>query len=348
MSEAGSVEGVGPCEVNVVGSVRWNTAFAYLDQARGRAGLTVLDEALADRVLLDGTRARGARIERGGETFEVTAPLTIIAAGAYGSPPILLRSGIGPADELREAGIEPVVALPGVGANLQDHFGVAVAFRPGTELAAAIADQAANGRMMRGGPIVKTASSRCEPGTWDLHHVGWSAPEDEAETSWRVQLSSYAMKPASRGSVRLAARDPRSLPAVERGFIADADGRDLAVVVDGIERVREIAASPSIAGAVEGEIQPGPEASTRDALEDYVQANVRGYFHPVGTCALGSDPAAGAVVDPGCRVHGTEGLMVCDASVMPTIPRANTNLTTVAIAERVAALLDQGGSDDGS
>jgi choline dehydrogenase len=348
LSEAGSVEGVGPCEVNVVGAVRWNTAFAYLDDARERPNLTVLDQALADRVLLDGTRARGARIERGGETFEVAAQLTVVAAGAYGSPPILLRSGIGPAAEVREAGVEPTVDLAGVGVNLQDHFGVTVAFRPGAELAAAITAEEGEGHMIRGGPIVKTASPRCEPGAWDLHHIGWSAPEDEARSSWRIQLSSYAMKPASRGCVRLAAADPRTPPAVDRGFISDPESRDLAVVVDGIGRVREIAASPSVAAAIDGETVPGPEASNRSALEDYVRAGVRGYFHPVGSCALGSDPDAGAVVDPGCRVHGTEGLVVCDASVMPTIPRANTNLTTVAIAEHVAAMLDQGGSDDGS
>jgi choline dehydrogenase len=284
LSEAGSVEGVGPCAVNIVGSVRWNTAFAYLDEARPRANLTVIDEALVDRVLFDGDRVSGALVERDGERLELTAPMAIVAAGAYGSPQILLRSGIGPVRLLRAAGIDPVVDLPGVGANLQDHFGVTVVFRPGRELAAAIERQAQSGHTIRGGPIIKTASSHCDPDTWDLHHIGWCSPNDDAADGvrWSVQLSSYAMKPASRGSVRLASRDPGELPHVERGFIADPEDRDLGVVVDGIERVREIARAPSITNAVDAEILPGPGASTRAALEDYVRQNVRSYFHPVG------------------------------------------------------------------
>jgi choline dehydrogenase len=152
---------------------------------------------------------------------------------------------------------------------------------------------------------------------------------------WRVQLSSYAMKPRSRGRVRLSSVDPSVAAEIEPGFLSDPDGADLAVVVDGIERVRRIAAAPAIAAAVEGEALPGPAASTRADLESYVRENVRSYFHATGTCRAGRADD-GAVVDPAGRVHGLEGLYVADASTLPSTPRANTHLTTLAIAELIA------------
>jgi choline dehydrogenase len=143
------------------------------------------------------------------------------------------------------------------------------------------------------------------------------------------------MKPRSRGRVRLAAADPAAPAEIDEGFLSDPDGADLAVVVDGIERVRRIAAAPAIASAVEGEAAPGPDARTRADLEAYVRDNVRSYFHPTGTCRVGRVDD-GAVVDPAGRVHGLEGVYVADASTLPSTPRANTHLTTLAAAELVA------------
>ncbi len=331
-------DGVARLPVNVSHASRWNTAFAYLDQARGRDNLTVLDRALADHLVVDRGRAVGAVVDRGGKALEVQAGTIVVSSGALGSPLILLRSGIGPAGQLGEHGIEVASELDGVGANLQDHFGVVVVFRPTEALSAALSEQAKGGRMIASGSIVKARSSRCPEGSWDLHLVTWASPDTEGLTGrdWRVQLSVYAMKPASRGSVRLRDRDAESHPRVELGYISDPDGHDLGAIADGIEIARRIAGTAPLAELVDGEVVPGPQVSDTDA---FIEEHVRGYFHPVGTCGMGVGHDPGAVVDGACRVRGVEGLRVGDASVMPTIPRSNTNLTTIAIAERLSDLV---------
>ena len=144
------------------------------------------------------------------------------------------------------------------------------------------------------------------------------------------------MKPASRGRVRLRSADPDALPLVEQRFLSDPQGRDLGAIVDGVERVRELAAAPGLAGLIDHEAWPGAAVGNRESIAAWIREGVRGYFHPVGTCAMGPAGDGRAVVDASGSVHGVEDLYVADASVMPTIPRANTNLTTVALAERLA------------
>jgi choline dehydrogenase len=328
-------EGAGILPMNVASSVRWNTAFAYLDAARGRRNLTVLDRALAERVLLERGRAVGAAAIVAGEPTELAGDVVVASAGAYGSPLVLLRSGIGPADHLDQHGIDLAVDLPGVGANLQDHFGVNVVFRPTPRLVEALAVRLAEGRLFGGGAIVRAGSRRCPADTWDLHLVCWAWTDAEGitGTDFRVQLSPYVMAPASRGRVRLRTRDPDEHPDVELGYLSDPEGADLGVLADGVGLVRRIAAQASLVELISEEAVPGPAVSR---TEDFLAENVRGYFHPVGTCRMGGTDDADAVVDPSGRVRGVDGLYVCDASVIPTIPRANTNLTTIAIAERIA------------
>jgi choline dehydrogenase len=331
-------DGVGLVPLNVQRSARWSTAFAYLDPARERKNLTVLDQVLVDHVVVDGASATGAVVIRKGRRIELAAKVVIVSAGAFGSPSILMRSGIGPGDHLREVGVELTAELPGVGGNLQDHFGVVTVFRPTDQLVRELAVQDAGGRMIASGSIVKARSSGCPQGTWDLHLVSWSALDAQGITgkAWRAQLSAYSMRPLSKGGVRLCDVNPESHPEVELGYISDPEGRDLSILIDGVGLARRIAASEPISRLIEGEAVPGPDAPD---IESFIRGNVRGYFHPVGTCAIGSTPEAGAVVDGACRVHGLEDLYVCDASVIPTIPRANTNLTTIAIAERIAGEL---------
>jgi choline dehydrogenase len=331
-------DGVAALPVNVHRSARWSTPFAYLDGARARENLTVLDRSLVDRILVDSRRAVGAVAVRDGRPTELVGALVIVSAGVFGSPLILLRSGIGPAGHLDELDIEATVELPGVGANLQDHFGAVVMFRPTDELVGELDAQAASGCMIASGSIVKGRSSCCPPGTWDLHLISWSAKDTEGVTGkdWRVQLTPYVMKPRSIGAVRLRDTNPESHPDVELGYLSDRDGRDLLVLSDGIDLTRRIAATEPIARLIEGEVVPGADVSETEA---FMRENVRGYFHPVGTCAIGAAPEAGAVVDRDCRVLGLDNVYVCDASIMPTIPRANTHLTTIAIAERTAARL---------
>ena len=327
--------------VNVDRFARWNTAFAYLDAARGRDNLTVIADALVDRVLLDERRARGAVALVAGEPVELAAELVIVSAGVFGSPGVLLRSGIGAGAQLAGLEIATVVDLPGVGANLQDHCGINVVFRAGRELERELERCDAGGRMVGNGTIIRAASEACAPKTWDLHLVSWAARDTQGITGgeWRVQLSPYVMKPASTGTVRLGSPDPREPLAIELGFLSDPEAADVAVIVDGIELVRRLAVTTALRRVLEGEARPGSDAATRGKLGAYVRDNVRGYFHGVGTCRMGPQDDPGAVVDATGAVHGLERLHVCDASIIPTVPRANTNLTTIALAERIAARL---------
>jgi choline dehydrogenase len=291
--------------VNADGAVRLNAAFAYLDPARGRPNLTILADTMADRVLLDGDRAVGALTSAG----ELSAGVVVVASGAYGSPGVLLRSGIGP-----ERG------LP-VGENLIDHVGVGISWVPTERLQRETARFEAAHPAFMGQVTIRGRSSRCEEGLWDTFLFPALDP------GCAISGAAFAMKPRSRGRVRLSAADPEAPLAIDHGFLADP--RDLDVIAEALETMRALVRRAPLRAHAERELHPGEEVEARA----HVQAAHRGFFHPVGTCALGS------VVDEAGRVHGIEGLRVADASVMPTIPRVNTNLSTAADAERVAELL---------
>jgi choline dehydrogenase len=290
--------------LNAVGNVRWNAAFAYVDPARGRPNLTIASDTLVERVLHDDGHATGLTTSRG----DLHADEVILAAGAYGTPAILLRSGIGP-----ESG------LP-VGENLTDHVGSHLAWEPTDELAQAISPDR---------PIalvtVRSRSSACPDGVWDTFLL--PALDELDGGGFDLYGISFAMKPRSRGTVRLNDADPRTPPAVEHGFFSDP--ADLDVVLEGLERLRELAATAGVQRFVAREREPEPGV----ALRDHARATARGFFHPVGTCALG------LVAEADGRVRGFENLYVGDASFVPTIPRVNTNLTVAAVAERLADLL---------
>jgi choline dehydrogenase len=173
--------------------------------------------------------------------------------------------------------------------------------------------------------LVRLRSSSCPDGTWDAHLLPWVTRSPE-RGRYESSCVAYALKPHSRGRVGLRSRDPRVGPAIDHGFLRD--GRDADVIHDAVEGLRAIVASEPVARLVTAEERPGDED-----FGAHLRANVRGIFHPVATCALG------AVVDADGAVHGLEGLFVVDASVIPTIPRANTNLSTVAVAELLAERL---------
>jgi choline dehydrogenase len=337
--------GIAAIPLNARGRVRWSTALAYLDEARPRPNLEVLDRTLVDRVELRDGRAGGAIARRDGAEARIEAGLVVLAAGAYGSPAILLRSGIGPEDHLGELGIGVARPLAGVGRNLVDHPGASIFFQPTDRLAAELRAQDERGLLFEGQCAVRARSADCPDALWDLHLLPWASRCDEStpatgsasiEGDYEAHVTVFAMKPASRGRVRLSAVDPMALPSVDQAFLSDPEGLDVAALADGIDLARRVAAEEPIASLVEGEAIPGPRVADRPALERWVREAVRGYFHPVGTCRMGREEDPEAVVDGGGRVHGFDNLYVCDASIMPTIPRANTNLTTVAIAERIA------------
>jgi choline dehydrogenase len=304
---------------NIVNATRWNTAFAYLDPARPRPNLTLLADTTVDRIALDGTRATGA-ITADGE--RVDADLVVLTAGAYFTPAILLRSGIGPECELARHRIPAVAILP-VGEVLLDHHGTGINWQS-TQLL----DQLTADHVRRTGPLyephalVKAASSACDSTSWDIHLVPWTNAADKRDR-FEASVGVFHMKPASAGRLRLHSLEPCELPRVERGFLGDPS--DLRAIVEGLELARAIAKQKPLARLLEPELAPAQEP-----LESYARQNMRNYFHPSGTCGIGR------VVDDSGRVLGIERLFIADASIMPTIPRANTNLTTVAIAERLA------------
>jgi choline dehydrogenase len=283
--------------------VRWTAAFAYLDPARGRPNLTIHADTLVDRVLLDGDRAVGVATSAG----EIQAAAVVLAASAYGSPGVLLRSGIGP-----DSG------LP-VGEGLLDHVGTGMAWEPTEELRADW--DASTAPLGMAAVTIEARSSRCEEGVCDLFLFPGLDP------GYEISAAVFAMKPRSRGRVTLTSSDPRAPLHIEHGFLSD--DADTAVLTEGFERLRELSRSDPIRRYAGTELRPGEGVGA----EEHVGATARGFFHPTGTCAIGS------VVDERGRVLGHENLVVADASIMPTIPRANTNLSTAAIAERIAELL---------
>jgi choline dehydrogenase len=337
-----AVEGAAAINVNAVGDLRWNAAFAYLDPCRGRPNLTLVPDALVDRLQLDGERATGAIVRVDDGEREISADLIVLAAGAYGSPSILLRSGIGPSDELEEVAVEPLVELPGVGRNLIDHPRVEVAYRPTAPLLDDTERHLA-GRSARAQSLIKARSDVCPPGTWDLHimmRVRRSLTADPADVPDEplAHLYVHAMKPASRGRVQLRSGDPDDLPIVDHGFLSDPPGRDMATLARGIEIARRLARSRAMEELLTEEVAPG-HGSGIDELEGYMTGSVGGYWHPVGTCKMGPSTHDGSVVDATGRLHGLANVYIADASIMPTIPRSNTQLPVMAVAERIADLL---------
>jgi choline dehydrogenase-like flavoprotein len=294
--------------VNVVDGLRWHTGFAYVDPVRARENLTVLGDTIVDRVLLDDGRAVGA--VAGGR--ELRADVVVVSAGAYGSPGILLRSGIGPGGQ--------VAKLP-VGEGLVDHVGTGAAWEPTERLLDETAAHEAEHGLYMGQVTIATASRSGSPGVRDIFVF------PALDVGPEISGAGFAMKPHSRGSVRLNGPEPETPLAIDHGFLRDE--RDVEVVTEAFERLRAIVAESEVEPYAGRELRPGPEVGA----EEHVRASARGFFHPVGTCAIGS------VVDERCRVLGFENLYVVDASAIPEIPSANTNLTTVALAERVAGWL---------
>jgi choline dehydrogenase len=292
--------------VNAVGGVRWNTAFAYVDRVRERANLTILADTLVDRVLLSGDRAVGVATSHG----ELRAERVVVSAGAYGTPGILLRSDIGPQR-----------GLP-VGEGLVDHVGVGLGFEPTERLRRETAAFERSRPLHMAQVTVEARSSACAEGVCDLFLFPAVDPADDG--AYEISAAAWAMKPDSVGSVRLTSRDPRSPLRIDHGFLSDP--RDVDVVVEGVEALRRLAGSDAIRAHGAREIRPGADVDARR----YVLEAARGFFHPVATCAIGR------VVDGDGCVLGIDGLRIVDASVMPTIPRANTNLSTIALAERLA------------
>jgi choline dehydrogenase len=325
-------DGIAPVPLNAAGTVRWNAAFAYLDPARERSNLTILDHALVDRLRLRGDRAAGAIVRRDGEELELEADLFVLATGAYASPAILLRSGVGPESDLKRLSIKPASSLPGVGTHLVDHPGVGLQFELTAEMQDATARFAQARALFKDQCILRAASRRNPDGCSAFHLVPRTS--DLEGGGYRADVGVFVLKPQAWGSVTLRSADPAALPVIDNGFLTDQDGEDTALLVEGIELMRELADLAPLSRAVASEIGRG--GGDDEAVEQLARRRVKGYDHPVGSCKMGPQSDELAVVGSDGRVHGYENLYVADASIMPTIPRANTHLTVLAVAEQIA------------
>jgi choline dehydrogenase len=317
--------GAGLPPMNLIDGVRQSTALTYLAGARDRPNLTLRSDAMVDRVELDGTRAVGVRLAESGELIE--ADRVLLASGAYGSPAILMRTGIGPAGHLRTVGVDPVLDRPGVGGNLIEHPLVPNAFEARS--------------LPRSGDRVfqamLTAPSSTADGRYDLHVLPlFNPPELQGDPPVFVILTSV-MTPQSRGTVRLRSADPHDAPRIDLGLLThDAD---MPRMLDAVRIARRVAATEPLRDLLGVQMMPGADTSTDEALAAAVRAGCEIYQHPVGTCRMGAADDPDAVVDSRGSVHGVRGLSVIDASIMPSIPAANTNVPTIMIAERCAAWL---------
>lgn len=324
--------GVAIPPVNAPGGVRWNAAFGYLDSLRDRGSLRIAGDAPVASVVLEGGRATGVRCLVRGSEVEVRAREVVIAAGAYESPAILQRSGIGAAGVLRPAGVTVRHELPGVGENLHDHPAYDIFYTGTAALYEKLTKFASDHVLREEGVVAKLRVVDAEG--VDLHIYPIANPGFYGIEPV-VVVSIATMGPRSRGFVRIRSADPGAAPLIDHAYLTDPEDYDLRVLLAGFEVSRAIAASAPLASMIGSETETA--GLTGEALATHIRHNSSHYYHPAGSCKMGpaSDPMA--VVDAEGRVHGLGGLRVADASIMPTVPRANTNIPAVVVGERIAA-----------
>lgn len=329
---------IGPVNIDPETRLRWNAAFAYLDPVRDLPNLRIVADTLVDRLIVDGTRVTGLEVIGPAGSARIAAEQVILAAGAYGSPLILLRSGIGGACDLRQAGIAPVHDLPGVGQNLHDHPAIGVHYQARPETIEALdAFIAAGGLPREEGTIGLARSSRCE-GPYDLHLYPIASRPFDGQ-GWRLNISAAVMAPRSRGSIRLnPARpaDPEAAPVIDTNYLSDPDDYDLDALTDAFLLCRHLGAQPSLAALFQEEYSPGPAVASREEIRAWLLAQATHDYHPAGTCRMGPASDLSAVVDASGRVHGLEGVLIADAAIMPFVTLANTNVPTFVGAEKIA------------
>ena len=346
--------GVGYYQLTQKKARRSSSATAFLDPARVRRNLTVVTHAQAARILVEKGRAVGVEANVSGAITQFRANREVlVTSGAIGSPRLLLLSGIGPAEHLKSVGVSVVHVLPGVGSNLQDHVDICV-------LSECTSDHSYDGLLkphravmaglqyllFKSGPVV---SSLFETGAF------WYADPDAVSPDIQfhfgqgsgieagiakldnpgVTLNSAFMRPRSRGTVRLASADLADAPLIDPNFWADP--YDVEISFRALEMAREIMSQPALKPYIKREVLPGAGLSGPQALFDYACRMAKTDHHPVGTCKMGHD--AMAVVGTDLKVHGLDGLRVCDSSIMPLLNSSNTNAPTIMIGEKASDLI---------
>ncbi|MCB8962739.1 MAG: choline dehydrogenase [Ardenticatenales bacterium] len=345
-------EGVGFYQLMQRDGQRQSAAAAYLKPILDRPNLTIITRAQAMRILFTGKRAVGILYHKDGCLHDARAHHEVIlSSGAINSPQLLLLSGIGPAESLRQQGIQPLVDLPGVGQNLQDHLALGVIWACPEPVSLAEADstwQLLRYLTLRQGPL---ASNLAEAGGFVRTQPGYAAPDlqfhfvpgyfrnhgfDQFDGHC-FTLAPTLVRVVSTGAISLRSANPQHAPIIQANYLSDPS--EMATLVAGVRLAREIIAGAAFDPYRGPELHPGPASQSVSELEAFVRQHVQTLYHPVGTCKMGQDPQA--VVDAELRVHGVMGLRVIDASIMPTIVNANTHAPTVMIAEKGADMIRQ-------
>lgn len=355
-------EGVGIYQITTRRGLRCSAATGYLQPARRRSNLRIVTHAHATRILFEGRRAVGVEYRRGGRTRRIMARHeVIVSAGAVNSPQLLELSGVGAADRLRGLGLEPVADLPGVGGNLQDHIGFDYVYETTCPTLNTLL-RPWSGRLhaglryllTRGGPLSLSVNqaggffrsssnraranlqlyfspisyTRATPGTRRLM-------SPDPFPGLFVSLSNC--HPASRGHVHIRNADPMQPPRIDPGYLSAPE--DLHELMEGTAMLRRIARNRPLADIIRHEVLPGDAVRDSAALAEDIRQRVATIYHPCGTCAMGPDARAGAVVDARLRVHGLDGLRVADASIFPRIPSGNLNAPSIMTGEKAAQMI---------
>jgi choline dehydrogenase len=348
-------EGAGFFQTTTRSGRRASTAVAYLRPASGRSNLRVETSALAQRILFEGRRARGVEYRQGGALRTATARKEVlVSSGAYNSPQLLQLSGVGPAELLKQHGIDVVLDAPGVGNDLQDHLQVRIVMRCTQPITLNDILNHPVRRVMAGaryaafrtGPLTIAAGTsgaffktnpRLASPDVQIHFLPFSTDKmgEKMHPFSGFSASVCQLRPESRGSLRIKSADPSVPPAIRINYLATETDR--AAFVDGMKMLRKILAAPALKPFVVGEVEPGPKIASDEEILDFCRQRGSTVYHPTSTCRMGNDPLA--VVDQRLRVRGIEGLRVVDASIMPDLMSGNTNAPTIMIAEKASDMI---------
>ena len=350
-----SQEGAGYFQLTTRKGRRWSTARGYLAPARKRGNLAVVSNALTTRILFEGRRAVGVEYRKDGATHTARATAEVIlSSGAFNSPQLLQLSGVGPADLLRDHGINVIADMKGVGADLQDHYQARVNYRSKTRNTINDMMGSLTGRVAAGlryallrkgfltigagyaGAFAKTDPMMATPDV-QFHFILFSADSvGQKLHSWPGFLTSVCqLRPESRGFVRIKSADPAQAPAIQPRYLTAQADRDC--MVAGMKLLRRVMSQPAIMRYIDEELAFGQKIQRDDDYLEYVRQRGTTVFHPTSTCRMGSDVTA--VVDERLRVHGFTGLRVADASIMPTVVSGNTNAACVMIGEKASDMI---------
>jgi choline dehydrogenase-like flavoprotein len=344
-------------QMSASGGVRSGTGEGYIQPSLQRRNFRVEMRALVHRIVIESGRAAGVEYSQPGGLRLVRAKReVIVSGGAIGSPQILMLSGIGPANHLRDQGIEVELDLPGVGKNLHDHLFVPLTFRSPTSLHRGTASHFFAGMLkeylfgngwfgrtvFEAGAFIKSHDSAPIPDI-QIHTLPWGYPSPNQDGPERPHIDTghcltvmpTLIYPKSRGEVLLASSRPDQAPRIDPHFLEEPE--DLQLLLTATRKCREICAHPELAEHLREELSPGAERSSDTELTEEIRLRAMTVYHPVGSCKMGID--AMAVVDSKLKVRGIEGLRVADASIMPLVPGGNTNAPSMMIGERAAALI---------